>query len=198
MSPWSVWKRVSHSWTPLQFIWKGVRGEYFDFSKKSNTLWREFQNICWLWDIIIQSPIVISSDVRLQSNLPHQPIGRYRSNRHNVHNYLTVVENHFPYFIRRQYLSGPRERSPSRKNLVVGEPQLGAAAQVSPVRSAMTGPHHGGAIFLIVATSRPGKFMTRCRGTGKDNECDMLAGNERHMWENRKGRGKRLWYAKEK
>jgi len=38
--------------------------------------------------------------------------------------------------------SGPRERSPSLKNLVVGEPQLGAAVQVSPDRSAMPGPRH--------------------------------------------------------
>ena len=38
--------------------------------------------------------------------------------------------------------SGPRERSPSLKNLVVGEPQLGAAVQVSPDRSAMPRPRH--------------------------------------------------------
>ena len=46
-------------------------------------------------------------------------------------------------------MAGPRERSPSRKNLAVGELQLEAATRVNPPESAMDGPHHGGPAFMI-------------------------------------------------
>ena len=56
------------------------------------------------------------------------------------------------------YLLGPRERSPTRKNVAVGQPQLGAAIQVSASESAMDAPRHRGPALLIARASQPGKF----------------------------------------
>jgi len=57
-------------------------------------------------------------------------------------------------------LTGPRERSPSRKNVAVGQPQLGAAIRVSVSESAMGTPRHRGPAFVITRASQPGKFMS--------------------------------------
>ena len=51
-----------------------------------------------------------------------------------------------------EFLAGPRERSPSRKNLAVGEFQLGTATRVNPPKSAMDGPRHGGPALMIART----------------------------------------------
>ena len=59
-----------------------------------------------------------------------------------------------------QLLAGPRERSPSRKNVAVGQPQLGAAIRVSVSESAMETPRHRGPAFVITRASQPGKFMS--------------------------------------
>lgn len=58
-------------------------------------------------------------------------------------------------------LAGPRERSPSHKNVAVGQPQLGAAIQVSFSESAMEKPRRRGPAFVIARSSQPGKFMSR-------------------------------------
>ncbi|EYC00119.1 hypothetical protein Y032_0118g782 [Ancylostoma ceylanicum] len=60
-----------------------------------------------------------------------------------------------------QILSGPRERSPTHKNLAVGESQFETATQVSPGESAMRGPHHGGPALMIARRPQPGKGMQR-------------------------------------
>ena len=56
---------------------------------------------------------------------------------------------------------GPRERSPSLKNVAVGQAQLGPAIQVSASESAMDAPRHRGPAFVIARASQPGKFMSR-------------------------------------
>ncbi|VDO88639.1 unnamed protein product [Heligmosomoides polygyrus] len=56
----------------------------------------------------------------------------------------------------------PRERSPTRKNLAVGQPQPEAATQVSPRQSAMRGPHRGGPAFLIARAPQPGQPKPKC------------------------------------
>ena len=63
-------------------------------------------------------------------------------------------------------LAGPRERSPSRKNVAVGQPQLGAAIRVSVSESAMETPRHRGPAFVITRASQPGKFMSEHFGAG--------------------------------
>ena len=52
-------------------------------------------------------------------------------------------------FCKSLVLAGPRERSPSRKNVVVGELQLEAAIQVSLSESAMDRPRHRVPAFMI-------------------------------------------------
>ena len=61
----------------------------------------------------------------------------------------------------KEALAGPRERSPSRKNVAVGEPQLGAAIQVSVSESAMDTPRRRGPAFVIARAPQPGKFEDR-------------------------------------
>lgn len=51
-----------------------------------------------------------------------------------------------------QFSAGPRERSPPRKNLVVGELQLEVATQVNLSESAMDKPRHGGGPLVIGPT----------------------------------------------
>ena len=63
-------------------------------------------------------------------------------------------------------LVGPRERSPSLKNVAVGQAQLGPAIQVSPIESAMIGPRHRVPVFMITRDSQPGKFMSEHFGVG--------------------------------
>lgn len=71
---------------------------------------------------------------------------------------------HFSSFSMAHVQVGPRERSPSRKNVAVGQPQLGAALQVSASESAMDAPRHRVPVFLITRDPQPGKFMSfrRC------------------------------------
>lgn len=57
---------------------------------------------------------------------------------------------------------GPRERSPSLKNVAVGQAQLGPAIQVSVTESAMVTPHRRVPVYLITSYPQPGKFMRNC------------------------------------